>query len=96
MNKEVKIRIISAALICSLFTGEFILKKHFDNQNIVSSNEETTKEVIDYENGEYVEKIEPITYINSNGEIEYYAPEGYVLVCDSNGEYTCIRHYKAR
>ena len=98
MKKEIKIKIINAALLCSILGGGFALDYHYSHMpltGVIKDADGTIiKETINYRDGSYEERIPASTYINANGEVEYYAPAGYALTMNENGEYICVRTYK--
>ena len=98
MKKEIKMNIINAALLCSILGGGFALDYHYSHMpltGVIKDADGTIiKETINYRDGSYEERIPASTYINANGEVEYYAPAGYTLTTNENGEYICVRTYK--
>lgn len=97
MKKEIKIKIINAALLCGVLGGAISLEYHLEHMpltGVIKDADGTIiKEIINYRDGSYEEIIPASTYINANGEVEYYAPAGYALTMNENGEYICVRTY---
>jgi len=102
MKKETKIKIINAALWCSMLSGGVALQyaadyyySHMPLSGVITDEEgNILKERINYQDGSYEERIPARTYINQNGETEYYAPDGYTLTTDESGKYICVKLYK--